>query len=98
MTADEDVLHLEPAFRRYAKLSDADRIVWIQSDRWIAFDQAQAAIDRLDALLAYPPRDRMPCLLIYGATGMGKTKILRKFERRHPAKLCQTSVVSQVVV
>ena len=29
MTADEDVLHLEPAFRRYAKLSDADRIVWI---------------------------------------------------------------------
>ena len=73
--ADEDVPHLEPAFRRYAKLSDADRIAWIQSDRWIAFDQAQAAIDRLDALLAYPPRDRMPCLLIYGATGMGKTKI-----------------------
>ena len=75
MIADEDVPHLEPAFRRYAKLSDADRIAWIQSDRWIAFDQAQAAIDRLDALLAYPPRDRMPCLLIYGATGMGKTKI-----------------------
>ena len=94
MIADEDVPHLEPAFRRYAKLSDADRIAWIQSDRWIAFDQAQAAIDRLDALLAYPPRDRMPCLLIYGATGMGKTKILRKFERRHPAKLCQTSGVT----
>ena len=36
----------------------------------------------------------MPCLLIYGATGMGKTKILRKFERRHPAKLCQTSGVT----
>jgi Bacterial TniB protein len=93
VTADEAFPHLEPAFRRHAALSDADRIAWIQSDRWIAFDQAQAAIDRLDALLAYPPRDRMPCLLIYGATGMGKTKILRKFERRHPAKLCQTSGV-----
>ena len=92
--ADEDLPHLEPAFRRYAKLSDADRIAWIQADRWIAFDQAQGAIDRLDALLAYPPRDRMPCLLIYGATGMGKTKILRKFERRHPARLCQTSGVT----
>ena len=92
--ADEDLPHLEPAFRRYAKLSDADRIAWIQADRWIAFDQAQGAIDRLDALIAYPPRDRMPCLLIYGATGMGKTKILRKFERHHPARLCQTSGVT----
>jgi hypothetical protein len=45
---------LEPVFRRYAKLSDADRIAWIQSDRSIAFDQVQPAIDRLDALLAYP--------------------------------------------
>jgi hypothetical protein len=95
VNADENLPHLEPAFRRYAKLSDADRIAWIQADRWIAFDQAQAAIDRLDALLAYPPRDRMPCLLIYGATGMGKTKILRKFERRHPARLCQTSGVTR---
>ena len=91
VNVNEDFPHLEPAFRRYAALPEADRIAWVQSDRWIAFDQAQAAIDRLDALLAYPPRDRMPCLLIYGATGMGKTKILRKFERRHPPKLCQTS-------
>lgn len=90
----EDFRHLEPAFRRYAALPEADRIAWVQTDRWIAFDQAQAAIDRLDALLAYPPRDRMPCLLIYGATGMGKTKILRKFERRHPPKLCQISGVT----
>ena len=29
VTADEDFPHLEPAFRRYAKLSDADRIAWI---------------------------------------------------------------------
>jgi hypothetical protein len=94
VTANEDFAHLEPSFRRTAALSDMDRIAWIQSDRWIAFDQAQAAIDRLDALLAYPPRDRMPCLLIYGATGMGKTKILRKFERQHPAKLCQMSGVT----
>ncbi len=34
--------------------------------------------------LTYPPRDRMPCLLIYGDTGMGKTKIVCKFERDHP--------------
>jgi hypothetical protein len=26
----------------------------------------------------------MPCFLLYAATGMGKTKILRKFRREHP--------------
>lgn len=26
----------------------------------------------------------MPCLLLYAATGMGKTKLLRKFRRTHP--------------
>ena len=36
-------------------------------------------------LLEYPQRDRMPCLLLFGATGMGKTKIVRKFLRDHPS-------------
>lgn len=41
----------------------------------------------------------MPCLLIYGDTGMGKTKIVRKFERAHPATLCQsTGVTNRPVV
>ena len=56
---------------------------------------AQAALDRLDALLAYPARDRMPCLLIYGDTGMGKTKIVRKFERLHPPTFCQATGVTR---
>ncbi|WP_260684017.1 TniB family NTP-binding protein [Rhizobium laguerreae] len=30
-------------------------------------------------MLSQPPRDRMPCLLVYGDTGMGKTKIIRNF-------------------
>jgi len=35
-------------------------------------------------LLTYPQRNRMPCLLVHGRTGMGKTMILRKFCREHP--------------
>ncbi|APX26404.1 TniB protein (plasmid) [Salipiger profundus] len=35
----------------------------------------------------------MPCLLIYGDTGMGKTKIVRKFERDHPPKFSQITGV-----
>ena len=86
--------HLDERYRRYAALPDDERIAWIKADRWIGFEQAEAALVRLNALLAYPPRDRMPCLLIYGDTGMGKTKIVRKFERAHPATFCQSTGVT----
>ena len=66
-------------------LPNSERIKLIRADRWINYEVAQEAITRLNDLLSYPPRDRMPCLLIYGATGMGKTKIIRKFMRDHPA-------------
>ena len=71
--------HLDPAYRRFAALPDDERIAWIRADRWIGFDRSGVALARLENLLTYPPRDRMPCLLIYGDTGMGKTKIVRKF-------------------
>lgn len=91
--------HLDAGYRRYAALPDEERIAWIKADRWVGFDQAAAVLARLEALLVYPPRDRMPCLLIYGDTGMGKTKIVRKFERTHPATLCQsTGVTNRPVV
>ncbi len=77
--------HLLPAYRRHAALADDERIAWIRVDRWLETAQARAALARLDDLLSYPPRDRMPCLLLYGDTGMGKTKIVRKFLRDHPA-------------
>ncbi|WP_230796612.1 TniB family NTP-binding protein [Salipiger marinus] len=85
--------HLDPAYRKFAALPDDERIAWIRADRWIGFDQAGLALSRLENLLTYPPRDRMPCLLIYGDTGMGKTKIIRKFERAHPTKFCQVTGV-----
>lgn len=54
--------HLDERYRRYAALPDDERIAWVKADRWIGFGQAEAALLRLNALLAYPPRDRMPCL------------------------------------
>lgn len=92
---DEPLAHLDPAYRRFANLPDEERISWIRADRWIGFDQAGLALARLENLLTYPPRDRMPCLLIYGDTGMGKTKIVRKFERNHPPKFCQVTGIDK---
>jgi hypothetical protein len=85
--------HLHPNYRRFAALPDEERIAWIRADRWIGFDQAGLALGRLENLLTYPARDRMPCLLIYGNTGMVKTKIVRKFERNYPPKFCQVTGV-----
>lgn len=73
-----DYAHLLPAYRPQAALDDAERIAWIRADRWLETAQAAAALARLEDLLSYPARDRMPCLLLYGDTGMGKTKIIRK--------------------
>lgn len=93
MTEDSAFAHLDPAYRRFAALPDDERVAWIRADRWIGFDQSGAALARLENLLTYPPRDRMPCLLVYGDTGMGKTKIVRKFERDHPPKFSQATGV-----
>ena len=94
-----DYDHLLPAYRERARLSDDERIAWIRADRWLDLEQSRTALLRLEDLLFYPPRDRMPCLLLYGDTGMGKTKIVRKFLRDHPARFdAQTGVTTMPVV
>jgi TniB protein len=79
----EDLAHLEAAHRAQAGLSADERIDWIRQERWIHYPRADQVIVRLADLLTYPPRDRMPCLLLFGATGMGKTRIVHKFLREH---------------
>lgn len=81
----EEFEHLAPECRATAKLSAEERVRLALTERWISYPRASLALSRLGHLMAYPPRDRMPCLLLYGATGMGKTKILKKFIRSHPA-------------
>jgi hypothetical protein len=49
-------------------------------------------------LLTYPQRNRMPCLLIHGRTGMGKTMILKKFFRDHPKIVDQRLGLAQTPV
>jgi Bacterial TniB protein len=77
----EDLSHLHAACREAARLSNDERIHWLRQERWIRYPRAERILERLVDLVDYPPRDRMPCLLIYGATGMGKTRIIEKFLR-----------------
>jgi hypothetical protein len=80
MTVDE-LSHLQPACREAALLTDAERIHWLRQERWIQYPRAERIPERLMDLADYPPRDRIPCLVIYGAMGMGKTRIIQKLLR-----------------
>jgi hypothetical protein len=78
--------HLAAEFREEAQQGDQERIQRIRVERWISYPRADFVLSRLFELLTYPPRDRMPSLLLFGATGIGKTKVLRKFIRDHPSR------------
>ena len=78
--------HLFPAYREQAGSSDDERIDWLRRDRWLSLPQSEAALGRLEDLLTYPPRGRMPCLLLFGSTGMGKSEILNRFAELHSTR------------
>jgi Bacterial TniB protein len=63
---------------------DAERIRLIYADRWIGFPRAEWGLNLLRDLIQHPPCARMPCLLIHGDSGMGKTKIVERFRRDFP--------------
>jgi hypothetical protein len=56
---------------------------WISlaRDRWVRYPVGDAGLRRLQELIATPARVRMPCMLIYGVSGAGKTMLLEKFQR-----------------
>jgi hypothetical protein len=56
----------------------------IEKDLFIEHDVSRFLNSQLDALMAEPRHARMPCLLITGDAGMGKTAQLRRFQRRYP--------------
>lgn len=94
----EDLSHLLPGFRHYALLSADERVAWIRQDRWIGYPRAEQVLNRLQDLLAHPPRDRMPCVLLFGATGMGKTRIIQKFLRDNRSSFDEITGTTRVPV
>ena len=77
----ESLAHLGQAARAQARLGDAERIQALRRERWIGYPRASEAIRLLQRLLETPPRERMPCLLVHGDSNIGKTLIVRKFDR-----------------
>ncbi|WP_444979573.1 TniB family NTP-binding protein [Cryobacterium levicorallinum] len=55
----------------------------IRADRWIGYPRAVETVARLEALLGWPDKQRMPNLLLIGPTNNGKSMIVEKFRRGH---------------
>jgi len=64
-------------------LSDEDRVFAILSGTWINYPRAKEILARMEELLQYPRIDRMPNMLIVGASNSGKSNLLHHFERNH---------------
>lgn len=79
-----DLTHLQPSAQVLARLPDAERVQRIRADRWIGYPRAVEALAQLEALLAWTKKQRMPNLLVIGATNNGKSMIIEKFRRQHP--------------
>ena len=80
-----DLSHLLPAAQGLARLPADERIQRIRADRWIGYSRAVEGLNRLETLYAWPNKQRMPNLLLVGPTNNGKSMIIEKFRRSHPA-------------
>lgn len=73
-------MHLNEAAHAALELTDDERIARIQSARWIGYTRARQVLDKLDDLLKFPKKHRMPNMLLVGETNNGKTMIVNRFQ------------------
>lgn len=78
-----DLSHLHPTVQASARLPAGERVELIRADRWIGYPKAVETVARLEALLGWPDKQRMPNLLLVGPTNNGKSMIVEKFRRGH---------------
>jgi hypothetical protein len=84
MTATAD--HVFPEIVQLLDADNGTRLRAIHEGRWVTYPRAKAVLEKLDRLFEYPRRSRMPCLLIVGRPGMGKTMLIERFCRQHGAE------------
>jgi type II secretory pathway predicted ATPase ExeA len=77
--------HLNESAAQLLTLPNRERIERIRSPRWIGYPVARDILGKLEDLLLYPKTHRMPNLLIVGETNNGKTMLMNRFRKQHPA-------------
>jgi hypothetical protein len=91
--------HVDPALHELTGADAATRIRMINKDLFIEHDFSHYLNDILTILMAEPRHGRMPCWLITGDAGMGKTAQLRRFARRYPdSRTAETGTLLRPIV
>jgi len=93
VVAEAGLAHLHPGIREVALADDAVRLQAIRAKRWITHQPAARVLASLQEALEQPAGDRMENLLLIAESGMGKTMLLRKFQRDHARAFDTTSGV-----
>lgn len=88
-----DLTHLHPGIRQIALVDDTVRLQAIRTKRWITHHPASRVLASLQEALDQTAGDRMENLLLVAESGMGKTMLLRKFQRDHAQALDAASGV-----
>lgn len=87
--------HLDSRMHSLANADGQTRIRTLEKDLFIEHDYSRYLSSLLAELITGPRQTRMPCLLITGDAGMGKTAQLHRFQRQFPDALDPVSGVLQ---
>ena len=79
--------HLHAAVRPLASLEAEARLAHLRRGCWIAHAAALGILQTLQEAYDQPRSERMENLLFIAESGMGKTSLIRKFERSHGASV-----------
>lgn len=75
--------HLGTVALTLVDLPDDKRIFAIREGTKIPYPRSKEILDRMEDLFEYPRIERMPNMLIVGASNNGKSNILHRFEEKH---------------
>jgi Bacterial TniB protein len=77
--------HLLPNTAQAALGSNAERIAYIEANRWIPYEKATEVLAVMEDLLVRPIDVRPAGLLVVAGSNNGKSSLLRRFVALHPA-------------
>jgi len=66
------------------ELSKDERIYFLREEKWLGYTLAKEILEKMQTLMDYPRKSRMPSMLLIGETNNGKTSILKRFMKKNP--------------